>query len=260
MSNTALARMELSLAFLIPIPGPKMIWQFGEMGYDYSINHCENGTIDEDCRTAPKPVRWDYLINPNRVKLLKVFKALNELKRNYEVFSTTDFNYQLGGTGKRIRLNNSDENAVIIGNFGVEDIMLNPGFQHTGTWYDYFTGEIISVDDVNNQFLLSPGEYRIYTDFQLPTPDLSATMYIGIEEDLTDITLSVYPNPTKDYISINSNEHIITVDVYSLNGKRIIHKQQPTQTIDLSQISPGVYILQVETAHKTYSRKIMIYE
>ena len=24
-----------------------MIWQFGEMGYDYSINHCENGTIDE---------------------------------------------------------------------------------------------------------------------------------------------------------------------------------------------------------------------
>ena len=138
--------------------------------------------------------------------------------------------------------------------------MLNPGFQHTGTWYDYFTGEIISVDDVNNQFLLSPGEYRIYTDFQLPAPDLSASMYIGIEEDLTDITLLVYPNPTKDYISINSNEHIITVDVYSLNGKRIIHKQQATQGLDLSQMSPGVYILQVETAHKTYSRKIMIYE
>ena len=260
MSNTALARIELSLAFLIPIPGPKMIWQFGEMGYDYSINHCENGTIDEDCRTAPKPVRWDYLINPNRIKLLKVFKALNELKLNYEVFSTTDFNFDLAGTGKRIRLNHSDENAVVIGNFGVEEIMLNPGFQHTGTWYDYFTGEIISVDNVNNQFLLSPGEYRIYTDFQLPAPDLSATMYIGIEEDLTDISLLVYPNPTKDYISINSNEHIITVDVYNLNGKRIIHKHQATQTLDLSQMSPGVYILQVETAHKTYSRKIMIYE
>ena len=31
-----------------------MIWQFGEIGYDYSINHCENGAIDEECRTAPK--------------------------------------------------------------------------------------------------------------------------------------------------------------------------------------------------------------
>ena len=113
------------------------------------------------------------------------------------VFSTTDFNYDLAGTGKRIRLNHSDENAIVIGNFGVEDIMLNPGFQHTGTWYDYFTGEIISVDDVNNQFLLSPGEYRIYTDFQLPAPDLSATMYIGIEEDSNDMTLLLYPNPTK---------------------------------------------------------------
>ena len=33
-----------------------------------------------------------------------------------------------------------------------------------------------------------------------------------------------------------------------------------TQTIDLSQMSPGVYILQVETVPKTYSRKIMNYE
>ena len=55
-------------------------------------------------------------------------------------------------------------------------------------------------------------------------------MYIGIEEDLTDITLLVYPNPTKDYISINSNEHIITVDVYSLDGKRIIHKTNYTDS------------------------------
>ena len=260
MSNTALARIELSLAFLLPIPGPKMIWQFGEMGYDYSINHCENGMIDEECRTSPKPIRWDYLVNPNRVKLLKVFKALNELKQNYEVFSTTDFNFDLAGTGKRIRLNNSNENAVVIGNFGVEDITLNPGFQHTGTWYDYFTGEIISVNDVNNQFLLSPGEYRIYTDFQLPTPDLSATMHIGIEEDLTDITFLLYPNPTKDQISINSNERIISVEVFNLNGKNIIQKQNAIQTIDLSQINPGIYLIKVETENKTFSRKIIIYE
>ena len=54
MSNTALARIELSLMFLIPIPGPKMVWQFGEMGYDYPINYCENGTIDEDSQNCTK--------------------------------------------------------------------------------------------------------------------------------------------------------------------------------------------------------------
>ena len=39
--NTALERMELAGAFFFTIPGPKMIWQFGELGYDFSID--ENG-------------------------------------------------------------------------------------------------------------------------------------------------------------------------------------------------------------------------
>ena len=78
-----------------------MIWQFGEIGYDYSINYCENGTINNDCRTDPKPVRWDYLINPNRVKLIKTVKALNFLKTEYEVFKTSDFNVNLSGNIKK---------------------------------------------------------------------------------------------------------------------------------------------------------------
>lgn len=260
MSNTALARMELSFAFLIPIPGPKMIWQFSELGYDYSINHCANGTINEECRTAPKPIRWDYLINPNRVKLLKVVKALNELKQDYDVFSTSDFNYDLTGTGKRIRLNSPNENVIIIGNFGVEDIMINPQFQHTGAWYDYFTGETITVNDINNSFLLSPGEYRLYTDVQLPLPDLSSTMTLEIEEEESITDLLIYPNPTKDYISINLNEKITSIEVCSLDGKRLIQKNQTTNTIDLSEIVPGIYILRVETNREIHSRKIMIHE
>ena len=196
------------------------------------------------------------MINPNRVKLLKVFKALNELKRNYEVFSTPDFDYDLAGTGKRIRLNNSDKNAVIIGNFGVEDIMLNPGFQHTGTWYDYFTGEIISVDDVNNQFLLSPGEYRIYTDFQLPTPDLSATMYIGIEEDLTDITLSVYPNPTKDLVFISGGLTNVDFKIYDSFGRLI--QIGRGNTINLKNYKNGVYMVKVEI--KEQFKTFMVYK
>ena len=41
--NTALKRVEMCGAFLFTIPGPKMFWEFGELGYDYSINTCTNG-------------------------------------------------------------------------------------------------------------------------------------------------------------------------------------------------------------------------
>ena len=45
--------MELAACFNLPLPGPKMIWQFGELGYDYSINTCSTRDLSEDCRVAP---------------------------------------------------------------------------------------------------------------------------------------------------------------------------------------------------------------
>ena len=47
-----------------------MIWQFEELGYDYSINTCSDGvTVSPDCRVAAKPVRWDYYSQPERKHL-----------------------------------------------------------------------------------------------------------------------------------------------------------------------------------------------
>src|SRR5439155_3221769 len=40
---TGLKRNEMTAAFLLAMPGPKLIWQFGELGYDLSINTCDNG-------------------------------------------------------------------------------------------------------------------------------------------------------------------------------------------------------------------------
>jgi hypothetical protein len=53
-----------------------MIWQFGEYGYDYSIDY--NG------RTGEKPVRWDYLNIPGRKDLYRFYGALNALRMQNE--------------------------------------------------------------------------------------------------------------------------------------------------------------------------------
>ncbi|MDV7401547.1 hypothetical protein RZS08_59565, partial [Arthrospira platensis SPKY1] len=60
--QVSLERMKaMGTTFLIP--GPKMLWQFGELGYDFPIDF--NG------RTGNKPVRWDYYRDPERLKLYK---------------------------------------------------------------------------------------------------------------------------------------------------------------------------------------------
>ncbi|MCY7329448.1 MAG: hypothetical protein LH618_12935, partial [Saprospiraceae bacterium] len=79
-------RMELLNNLLYPVPGPKMLWQFGELAYDFSINRCENGTINNNCRTSPKPIRWDYLNDPYRRRLYDVTAALLHLRQAYDVF------------------------------------------------------------------------------------------------------------------------------------------------------------------------------
>jgi Alpha amylase, catalytic domain/Secretion system C-terminal sorting domain/Carbohydrate-binding module 48 (Isoamylase N-terminal domain) len=240
--GTALDRQELAHAFLIPIPGPKMIWQFGELGYDYSINYCpEDGTINESCRTAAKPVRWDYRDVAERYKVYKVVSALNHLKKTQALFSTQNFNLDVGGLGKRIHLNGTT-NGVVVGNFNVTPIDMVPGFQHTGTWYDYFTGNPIEVTDLNTSFNFTPGEYHLYFDFQLATPDTSVNVAEAME--LFGLDLMIYPNPSHDLVQIGFAKHIggmTEVAVLDLSGRVI-------QVIDHSSYSQGQQVLQYDSS------------
>ena len=76
--SVALERAKLAATFFFTIPGPKMVWQFGEFGYDVSIN--ENG------RTGVKPLKWNYLQEINRQKLYKTYQALLKLRNSGRAF------------------------------------------------------------------------------------------------------------------------------------------------------------------------------
>ena len=106
--STALDRVELANTFFYTVPGPKMLWQFGELGYDYSINTCEDGvTIDPNCRLSPKPVPWDYTNEQDRIDVYNNVRALMHLRNNYEAFQTTDFSMDVDQFWKTIHLNHS---------------------------------------------------------------------------------------------------------------------------------------------------------
>ncbi|MCK9423381.1 MAG: alpha-amylase family glycosyl hydrolase [Bacteroidales bacterium] len=161
--NTALAREELAAAFYLLTPGPKMIWEFGELGYDYSINHCPDGTVSPDCRTSRKPVRWDYYDASARRELFDTYARLIHLKKTFPVFRTGDFTYSLDTYMKRIHLNSAGVKVTLLGNFDVIQRTITPYFQQTGTWYEYFTGEVLNVTGAKQDISLQPGEYRLYT-------------------------------------------------------------------------------------------------
>ena len=166
--NTALSRMELAAAFFLTTPGPKMIWQFGELGYDYSINYCENdGTISDNCRLNNRPIRWDYFQNVKRKQLYDVYSKLLKLRRHpsfKNTFVTNITEQSLGGNFKWIKLSASSGKIVVIGNFDVVPQTGPVTFPTSGVWYDYMNGTTFNATGLAQSFTLQPGQYFVYTN------------------------------------------------------------------------------------------------
>jgi hypothetical protein len=197
--TTALKRMELAAAFLYTIPGPKMIWQFGELGYDFSINRCPNGTISNNCRTDPKPIRWDYYVNPGRRYLYNIYAAMAKLRTAEAAFATDSFFMSVGSSFKQIRLIHPSMNVVLAGNWATSSIQGSTIFPSTGWWYNYFSGDSIQITNTTTVIEMQAGEYRLYTSKRLAAPDLALRT-----PDLASVAagLRIYPNPTNTLVNI----------------------------------------------------------
>ncbi|MBN2520225.1 MAG: T9SS type A sorting domain-containing protein [Bacteroidales bacterium] len=220
--NTALHRAEMAATFFFPVPGPKMVWMFGELGYDYSINTCDDGiTIDDGCRLSLKPVKWDYFSEYYRKRLYQVYSALINLIQTEPAFKSTDFTLNVSKALKSIHINHNDMDVTIIGNFDVKTGKINPQFQKTGTWYDFFSGEQIEVDDVNDTIILKPGEYHLYTSKKLEKPDILASNNYLPNSLNKQNTFVVWPNPVTENLNIFlelTENSSVEINIYSLAG------------------------------------------
>ncbi len=231
---TARRRVELAANFFIPIPGPKMIWQFGELGYDYSIDHND--------RVGEKPIRWDYFDKGSRKRIYEVMGYLNKLKVEEPAFKTTDFTLNVDNELKSIHLNHTDMNVVILGNFDVLEGSINPEFQNTGTWYEYYTGTEVSITDTQTEITLDPGEYRLYTTKKLGIPDINPS----VRENQNLNTLFVYPNPANNVLYFNTDVEAKSIQICNIAGQ-IVYQTNfiESNSVNTSGFSKGLFFIQI---------------
>lgn len=169
--------LEVNTAFFLTVPGPKMIWQFGELGYDYSINY--NGTTGvtaESERTSRKPIKWDYYDDSGRKELYDTYAKLMKLRNNNESLfdPSSTFSWQVKETnwsdGRFLTLESIGKDLVVAGNFTNASANYTVTFPHTGTWYNYMTGENITVSSNTRSITVPAYGFRLFTDFQ-PTQE-----------------------------------------------------------------------------------------
>jgi 1,4-alpha-glucan branching enzyme len=272
--NTRLERFAQSAAFFFTVPGPKMTWMFGELGYDYSINYPTNTA---DSRTSPKPIRWDYMNSPARMKLYKTYGALGKLRTINNSFKTSNFNISAFGTQKQLYVNDPIMNTIVFGNFDVVTQDVFSGFQHTGVWYEYFTGIPLNVTDVNMTLNLGPGKFKLYTDVQLPQPDMSATDSVTAIKEIVmgNLNVMVSPNPfntevqMRYFVEENTQVHIAIFDMLGREVKTLVNEQQLKGIQQITWdgknaqgifVPAGNYFYSITAGTYTQSGKLMKFE
>ena len=153
-------QLALNTTFFLTVPGPKMVWQFGEMGYDISIE--ENG------RTGRKPLHWEYLENTNRKELHDVYADLMKLRNAHpELFdSSAILTWKVGvsdwDNGRSLLVESvTGKQLVVMGNFTHNAV--DVAFPATaGNWTNYFTGK---SETINTQVNVPAHGYVVYTNF-----------------------------------------------------------------------------------------------
>lgn len=274
--NTALKRMEQAAAFFFNIPGPKMMWQFGELGYDYSINHCPDGTINNNCRTANKPIRWDYKNVIQRQRLYDIYSAMNKLRfhpwyKDIYIANAVSIDRSLAGGFKFLRLRSANDTScvVVVGNFDVVQQSGTVTFPVAGTWYDYLNGGTFTATGTAQSFTLQPGEYRVLLNRNLTNAVVTST---GGSPTVSaaGLTASLFPNPanSNSVLEINVPETgKVQVELYKQLGQQIKtvfsdrllkgnHRIPLTGKVD--KLPAGSYLLTIQQAGVKVSVKMII--
>ncbi len=260
---TGAERVVAASVIYMTIPGPKMLWQFGELAYDFSINRCTNGTISNDCRLDPKPIRWDYFEDASRNELYEKISALNFLKATNESFKTTDFELFDGNSRiKAVRLNHPEMDVVSLANFNVNVAEVNSRIPYSGIWYEYFTGVEKEFTEANQVLDFLPGEYRIYTSKKVDTP---FEIFTSTEEELEAVNMSLFPNPVLagESVMLDIDVDDSRLKLLNSNGVQVDAQMSRVEEgvwISTKELSAGIYFLKVEANKKQYFRKLVIFE
>ncbi|MCK9270679.1 MAG: alpha-amylase family glycosyl hydrolase [Bacteroidales bacterium] len=259
-SATGLKRLELAAAFFYTIPGPKMIWQFGELGYDYSIDY--NG------RVGPKPIRWDYTNDGSRMYLYHVHAALAQLKKELPVFATTNYTLDVSDAQKSIVLRGDTMDIVVVGNFGMSSGSNTPTWTKTGTWYEFFTQDTLQVNAESQPVELQHGEYRLYSNKKISKPQWLNTSVEEYFNTPNESFLNVYPNPSAGAVSLTmelSQRAMIDISIYNQTGQMVSNETlsalQGRCEIPLNthrQLKPGIYFASVAIGNQHYNTKFII--
>ena len=256
-----------SIYFLLP--GPKMIWQFGELGYDISIN--QNG------RLGRKPILWNYYDVKQRRDVYDTWSYFMKLRKSFPIFSDPESKIQtwLNTAVKKIYFNRENENAILIANFDTKEARTKITLPHGDMWYNPFLNDSVDFDTLDISINLPAGRFILLTDFETPRSKKDITL-LSLQDEgpsLDNFQFKIYPNPSNSTFVINYSlleKTFVSISVFDVLGRKVIDLASFNKSKGVHQIAwngrdssnnpsaPGVYIVRVKAGKNQINKKIVL--
>lgn len=237
-SSNAAKRLGLLAAHFCLTPGPKMFWQFIELGANQTTKTSNGGN-----NTDPKRVIWSNLDNVNYSALHATYRALLNLRRdNPELFSTSAefITNNVGG-------NVTQPRTIILRNGSKEVIaFINPATSGNALTV---SARANSLSASNNQLIVAtPGVTATLTGTNNVSVSLPYnSMAVFATKEVTGVDDIVADSPSATTAVIGGQGTITVAGdytdarVYTLDGR----------SAGFDGLAPGIYIVTVDgTTHK----------
>lgn len=256
----ALQRQKSYGAVFLTVPGPKMIWQFAELGFDKSIFMCTNGTVNTDndatpgdCKLDPKPSAFglNYDTDAARKSVYDTWAKILEIRLSSQVFNTKTFNVESGNLMPRIFIWNDAsteplKNVVILANFTTSSQSIVPDFPYTGNWVNLMDNSAVPVASTTAPITIEAGGFRIFGN----APAL-ATSETGNVKNAVSLVITQNPvtNGTANLRYTNAENG--TLAIYDLSGKLVksvkTAKSNGDEAVSINGLKSGMYLIQLKS-------------
>jgi hypothetical protein len=184
------------------------------------------------------------------------YKSVNETSNS--IFNFTDTIYFDNGTNGTYNVDYPDVIAPVNG--GVSTLQFtNLITNKSGI---YFSGLFPSGTVAGKLvYLTFPFEtvYNTAKRTSLMNDILTFFFVTSITTNLADLNsndMLLYPNPTKDIVTISSSIKPIKIELIDVNGK-LISESRTSETIDLTELSEGIYFVKISTTTNCIMKKVI---
>jgi 1,4-alpha-glucan branching enzyme len=260
----ALKRLSAQGAVHLLVPGPKMIWHFGALGWDKSLWTCTNGNVsftNPDCKldTKPQP-QWveNWLTNAQRSVVYNDWAKMIKLRIENPVFENGQFSWNMTNSS-RPRLDiwtstsqtSSLSYVIVLTNFTDSAANLG-GFPFTGNWVNLMDNSTIDVTSTGQTLSIEAGGFRVFGN---KPSTLSSEDFNAFKTEI-----SIYPNPVKNSFAIN--QAVSSVEVYTITGQLVAsyNSVAANQEINVENLGAGIYLVKIKDIQNVYQTKKIVIE